>query len=102
MNNLDEISKIEVDLCDFPEWFIKQTEVKKEFETDKFVSTFCEHPSLHLVFKSEKYLNNFKEPHTKSSKYSAFIKTQKKLVTLIILKKVNGGFKILHLCYRLH
>ena len=33
-----------------------------------------------MVFKSEKYLNNFlKEPHTKSSKYSAFIETQKKI-----------------------
>ena len=79
LNNLDEVRKIEVDLCDFPDWFIKQTEVKKKFETDKFVGTFCEHPSLHLVFKSEKYLNNFKEPHTKSSKYSAFVKTQKKV-----------------------
>jgi len=79
LDNLDEVSKIEVDLFDFPDWFVKQTEVKKKFETDKFVSAFCEHPSLHLVFKSEQYLNNFKEPHTKSSKYSAFIETQKKV-----------------------
>ena len=79
LNNLNEVSKIEVDLCDFPDWFVKQTEVKKKFETDKFVSAFCEQPSLHLVFKSEKYLNNFKEPHTKSSKYSAFIETQNKV-----------------------
>ena len=79
LNNLDEVSKTEVDLCDFPDWFVKQTEVKKKFETDKFIKTFCDHPSLHLVFKSEKYLNNFKEPHTKSSKYSAFIETQKKV-----------------------
>ena len=79
LNNLDEVSKIEIDLYDLPEWFVKQTKIKKKFESDKFIKTFCEHPSLHLVFKSEKYLNNFKEPHTKSSKNSAFVETQKKV-----------------------
>ena len=79
LTNLDEVSKIKIDLYDFPEWFVKQTKVKKEFEFDNFIETFCEHPSLHLVFKSEKYLNNFREPHTKSSKSSAFIETQKKV-----------------------
>ena len=79
LNNLDEVSKIKIDLYDFPDWFVKQINNKKKFETDKFVSAFCEHPSLHLVFKSEKYLNNFKEPHTKSSKNSAFVETQKKV-----------------------
>ena len=79
LNNLDNVSKIEIDLYDFPEWFVRQAKIKKKFESDKFIKTFCEHPSLHLVFKSEKYLNNFKEPHTKSSKYSAFVETQKKV-----------------------
>ena len=79
LNNLDNVSKIEIDLHDFPGWFVKQAKIKEKFESDKFIKTFCEHPSLHLVFKSEKYLNNFKEPHTKSSKYSAFVETQKKV-----------------------
>ena len=29
LNNLEEISKIEIDLCDFPDWFVKQTKIKK-------------------------------------------------------------------------
>ena len=82
LNNLDEVSKTKIDLCDFPNWFIKQVNNKKKFKTDKFIEAFCNHPSLHLVFKSEKYLNNFKENHTKSSKKSAFVKTQKKIIDI--------------------
>ena len=82
MNNLDNVSKIEIDLSDFPDWFVKQIKNIKKFESDKFIKTFCDQPSLHLVFKSEKYLNNFKEPHTKSSKNSAFIETQKKITEI--------------------
>ena len=29
LNNLDEVSKIEIDLCDFPDWFVKQIKLKK-------------------------------------------------------------------------
>ena len=79
LKNIDEVRKIKIDLSDFPDWFVKQINHEKKFEIDKFIKTFCDHPSLHLVFKSEKYLNNFKEPHTKSSKNSAFIETQKKV-----------------------
>ena len=87
LNNLDNVSKIEIDLYDFPGWFVNQAKIKEKFESDKFIKTFCEHPSLHLVFKSEKYLNNFKEPHTKSSKYSAFVETQKKVSKIYNFEK---------------
>jgi len=79
LNNLDEVSKTKIDLYDFPDWFVKQVNNKKKLETEKFIETFCDQPSLHLVFKSEKHLNNFKEAHIKSSKNSAFIKTQKQI-----------------------
>ena len=79
LNNLDKVSKTKIDLFDFPDWFVKQINEDKKFTTDKFIKSFCDQPSLHLVFKSEKYLNNFREPHTKSSKKSAFIETQKKV-----------------------
>ena len=79
LNNLDEVSKTKIGLYDFPDWFVKQVNNKKKFKTEKFIETFCDQPSLHLVFKSEKYLNNFKEAHIKSSKNSAFVKTQKKV-----------------------
>ena len=79
LNNIDEVRKTKIDLCDFPNWFVKQVNDQEKFKTDEFIKSFCDHPSLHLVFKSEKYLNNFSEPHTRSSRNSAFVQTQKKV-----------------------
>tara|TARA_B100001063_G_C16703064_1_gene523664 strand:+ start:13 stop:1122 length:1110 start_codon:yes stop_codon:yes gene_type:complete len=79
LNNIDKVSKTQIDLNDFPNWFVKQTKLSKSFNKDKFIATFCDYPSLHLVFKSEKYLNHFSEPHIKSSKNSAFIESRKKI-----------------------
>ena len=79
LNNVDKLSKMQIELKDFPSWFVKQINESKNFNADKFINTFCDYPSLHLVFKSEKYLNNLTEPHIKSSKNSAFIKSQKKV-----------------------
>ena len=59
LNNIDEVRKTKIDLCDFPNWFVKQVNDQEKFKTDEFIKSFCDHPSLHLVFKSEKYLNNF-------------------------------------------
>ena len=61
LNNLDEVSKTKIGLYDFPDWFVKQVNNKKKFKTEKFIETFCDQPSLHLVFKSEKYLINLKK-----------------------------------------
>ena len=87
LNNLEEVSKTKINLCDFPNWFVKQINDKKIFKTDKFIETFCEHPSLHLVFKSDKHLNDFKETHTKSSKNSAFVIKQKKVKDISSFEK---------------
>ena len=87
LNNIDKVDKIQINLNDFPNWFVKQINHSKNFNANKFITTFCDYPSLHLVFKSEKYLNNFKEPHTKSSKNSAFIESQKKINSMSNFKK---------------
>ena len=40
LNNFDEISKIEIDLCDFPDWFTKQTNDKKNFNLINLLRLF--------------------------------------------------------------
>ena len=61
---------------------INTSEITKNINHSLFIETCCKQPSLHLVFKSEKYLNDFKEPNAKSSSKSAFLKIQKKVPTL--------------------
>ena len=87
LNNIDQVSKTQISLNDFPDWFVKQINLSKNFDKDKFINTICDYPSLHLVFKSEKFLNHFSEPHTKSSKNSAFIESQKKINDMSNFKK---------------
>ena len=87
LNNIYKVNKTQIELYDFPNWFIKQISLNKNFNADKFIATFCDYPSLHLVFKSEQYLNNFTEPHTKSSKNSAFVESQKKINDMPNFKK---------------
>ena len=78
LNNIDNIKKTEIKIEDFPKWFIDEIKKNKDISPDSFIKTFYKQPNLHLVFKSEKYLKHFKEPHITSSKKSAFIKIQKK------------------------
>ena len=79
IKNVDEVNKIQISLNDFPKWFLKQINLTKNFNADKFIKTFDDQPSLHLVFKSREDLDNFKEPKIKTSTNSIFIKTKKKV-----------------------
>ena len=79
IKNVDEVNKIQLSLNDFPKWFLKQINLTKNFNADKFIKTFDDQPSLHLVFKSREDLDNFKEPKIKTSTNSIFIKTKKKV-----------------------
>ena len=79
MNELYNLKKTKVELKDFPDWFIDEINKSKNINHSLFIETFCKQPSLHLVFKSEKYLNDFKEPNAKSSSKSAFLKIQRKV-----------------------
>ena len=54
IKSVDEVNKIQISLNDFPKWFLKQINLNKNFNTDKFIKTFDDQPSLHLVFKSKK------------------------------------------------
>ncbi len=79
LNDIERIKKLEIKLNDFPKWFVNELNLKTKINFTSFINTFYEHPSLHLVFKTEQNLNSFKEFHTKSSKNSAFVEVNKNI-----------------------
>jgi 16S rRNA (cytosine967-C5)-methyltransferase len=87
LKNINDVKKTQIKLTDFPKWFINEIGQTKNINLNYFIDTFYKQPGLHLVFKSEAYLNNFKEQHTKSSKQSAFIEIQKKIIDIYNYKK---------------
>ena len=76
LKEIKSVEKTKIKLADFPKWFINQINQNKNFNSTSFINTFCDQPSLHLVFKTEDYLQKFNKPHLKSSNKSAFIKFQ--------------------------
>ena len=80
--NLEEVKKTKIILKDFPKWFVNEISKTKNLNTDSFINTFYKQPNLHLVFKSEKNLRDFKEPNTKSSLKSAYLKVQKQISSI--------------------
>ena len=80
--NLNEVEKTKIVLKDFPSWFVYEINKTKNINIDSFISTFYKQPNIHLVFKSKKNLKAFKEPITKSSSKSAFLKVQKKISSI--------------------
>jgi len=62
-----------------PTWFLEIVQKNKNFNKKKFFNTFSQEPSIHLVFKNNHFLNNFKEGHIKTSEQSAFISNKNKI-----------------------
>ncbi len=87
LKNINNIEKIKPNLFDFPDWFVDEVNKFKNTDIDAFINTFHNQPNLHLVFKSSKHLDNFKEFHTKSSSKSAFLKISKKINDIDNYKK---------------
>ena len=79
LKNINNLKKIELKLTDFPKWFVDEINKSVNINPYFFIDTFYKQPSLHLVFKSEKFLNNFEEKHTRSSTKSAFVEVKKKI-----------------------
>jgi len=79
IKNINNLKKIELNLTDFPKWFVDEINKSENVNPYSFIDTFHKQPSLHLVFKSENCLNNFEEKHTKSSTKSAFVEVKKKI-----------------------
>lgn len=77
-SNNELINKEEFDLSSIPSWFIDKTKKDKFFLKD-FVKSISREPSLHLVFKDEKYLKEFNEDIIKTTEKSGFLNNKSKI-----------------------
>ena len=87
LKNINIVKKMEIELTDFPEWFVSEINKTRNIDIKNFIGTFYEQPDLHIVFKSEKFLKGFTEDNTNSSSKSAFLKVQKKIGDIENFKK---------------
>ena len=62
-----------------PIWFQNEIKKNKNINLKIFLDSYFFEPSLHIVFKSKKYVNIFKEEYDITSEKSLFIKSQKKV-----------------------
>jgi len=82
-----KLKKIKVHFKDFPLWFRKYADNLDISKKIQFEKNYYKTPSLHLVFKSEELLKNFKEENIPSSTRSAFLKDIKKIELINNYKK---------------
>ena len=82
-----QLKKIMVFFKDFPIWFKKYADNLDIRKKIQFEENYYKTPSLHLVFKSEKLLKNFKEKNIPSSSRSTFLKETKKIELINNYKK---------------
>ena len=76
--NSKDINKQKLDYSSIPNWFVKECN-KTKIDVKNILNNVSSEPSLHLVFKNKKFLNNFREPHVKTTLNSAFILENKKI-----------------------
>ena len=77
-NDSDIINKKEIDYASIPDWFV--TKIKKNnINLNEIINNITNEPSLHLVFKDENFLNNFKEKNIKTTELSSFIIEKRKI-----------------------
>ena len=82
-----KLKQIKVFFRDFPEWFKKYAENLDIRKKIQFEDNYYKTPSLHLVFKSEELLKNFKEKYIISSTKSVFLAEPKKIELISNYKK---------------
>ncbi len=78
-DDIKVLKKIKINKEDFPIWFTKHINDCDNINLDLFFKTYFFEPSLHLVFKSNKFLNNFDENYILTSPKSIFLKKEKKI-----------------------
>jgi 16S rRNA (cytosine967-C5)-methyltransferase len=78
IKNKASINKKKFSLSSVPLWFIRALK-KNKLNLKKIIENISNEPSLHLVFKNNNLLNNFKEEHQKTTDVSAFIENKKKI-----------------------
>ena len=87
--NIDKnkIKNTAVKFKDLPFWFKNETKYLSEQEKNFFLKSFYKEPDIHLVFKSQKYLKNFKEKNLPTSINSAFLVNRKKVKDILSYKE---------------
>ena len=78
VNDNEFINKKEIDLLSVPSWFSSKVK-RNKISLGSLIRSISREPSLHLVFKNEKYLREFKQENIRSTEISAFIKNEKKI-----------------------
>ena len=81
IQNKESINKKQFNQSSIPEWFVKSLE-KSQLNLKEIIANIADEPSLHLVFKNNNLLENFKEEHDKTTDLSAFIINRKKIKDL--------------------
>jgi len=83
IKNKNTINKKKFTQSSVPFWFVKALK-KNELSLKKIIENISNEPSLHLVFKNEKLLENLKEKNDKTTNLSTFILNKKKI------KEIDG------------
>ena len=78
ISDVKTINKKDVDELNIPLWFCNALK-KNKISLNEIINNIATEPSLHLVFKNKKFLDNFNEIHLKTTERSAFIKEKKKI-----------------------
>ncbi len=81
IKNKESINKKKFNESSVPLWFIKALK-KSKLNLHEVVENISDEPSLHLVFKKNSLLENFKEEHDKTTDLSAFVINKKKIQDL--------------------
>ena len=81
IKNKEQINKKKFNRSSVPLWFIKAVE-KSRLNLQEIIENISEEPSLHLVFKNNNLIDDFKEEFDKTTDLSAFLRNKKQVKDL--------------------
>lgn len=82
------INKEKIDYNSIPLWFVDKTK-KNNISIEKIIKSISKEPSLHLVFKDKKYLQNLNEEKIETTEISSFILKKSKIKEI---ENYNNGY----------
>jgi len=80
--NRKSLTLNKVDYSSIPSWFVDHTEKNNRINIKKIFNSISNEPSIHLVFKNENFLKNFRNKHYKTSIKSAFVSENTKIIEI--------------------
>lgn len=78
ISNSNNIDKKEIDILSVPTWFVTKLNNNK-INLNNVLKNISKEPSLHIVFKDKKFLEDFNEDYISTTETSVFIKERKKI-----------------------